>query len=322
MDATPRIALTGATGFVGQALLPSILQHTNDVRALARPQKGRELSSAPGLAWVPGSLDDGAALETLASGADVMIHLAGVTKARDEQVFQKVNAEQAGQLAGICRQAGVKHLIHVSSLTAIRPDVSAYARSKAEGEQRMVQAAGDMPVTIIRAPAILGPGDEATLPVFSMLARGFLPVPSGEAGRFRFSVMDVLDLARFIRELALAAPGGHRTLTPASHLEVSWDGLAGSASRVAGRRVRQVRLAPGLLGFVAYMSDTAGKVRGRPQVFSRGKVHEMLSGDWLAETAIDDPTPLDDTLARCLAPFLTSARQARAGGRETHRSEA
>ncbi|MEQ9505792.1 MAG: NAD-dependent epimerase/dehydratase family protein [Hyphomonas sp.] len=322
MQKLPRIALTGATGFVGKALLPELVRQAASAAALARPLKGRALLPSPGLTWVPGDLETNSALETLSADANVMIHLAGVTKAKDAQKFHRVNAEQAARLAGIARQAGVGHFVHVSSLTAIRPDVSAYARSKADGERLVEDAAGDMPLTIIRAPAILGPGDEATVQVFSMLARGILAVPGGAAGRFRFSIMDVLDLSKFILHLAMSPPAPRQTLTPAGHLDVSWDGIAASASRVLGRPVRQVRLAPGLMRSAGYLSDIAGKLSSKPQVFSGGKVRELLSGDWIAEAAVSEAIPLDQTLARCLAPFLTSARQTRAGGRETHRSEA
>ncbi len=322
MESVPTIALTGATGFVGQALLPELLEQGLPVQALARARKNRQLAHASGLSWVQGDLGSAAALERLATGADVMIHLAGVTKANDTQTFHRVNAEQAAGLAAIARQAGVKHFIHVSSLTATRPNVSAYARSKADGERMVAEAVGDMPLSIIRAPAILGPGDEATIPVFSMLARGILPVPGGAAGRFRFSVMDVLDLTKFIRSLVSALPAPHRTVTPASHIEVSWDDISTIASRVTGRRVRQVRLAPELLSGAGYLTDIAGKLTGGAQVFSGGKVRELLSGDWLAETIIDQPVPLEETLTRCLAPFLTSARQSLAGGHETSGSDA
>jgi uncharacterized protein YbjT (DUF2867 family) len=54
MDASPRIALTGATGFVGQALLPMLSADGHTVRALARAQKNRQLTEQPGLDWISG----------------------------------------------------------------------------------------------------------------------------------------------------------------------------------------------------------------------------------------------------------------------------
>lgn len=321
MDARPRIALTGATGFVGQSLLPMLLASGHPVRALARAQKNRQLTEQPGLDWISGDLTKTSALEKLTADTGVVIHLAGVTKARSAAEFHAVNAQQTAQLVSIARTAGVSHFIHVSSLTASRPDVSAYARSKADSERLARDQAGDMPLTIVRAPAILGPGDTATQPVLSLLAAGLLPVPGGRAGEFRFSMMDVLDLSRYLQALAAAPAAGQLLSTPAGHLTVSWDDLAASAARVTGRRIRKVPMPPFLMQGAGYLADFAGRISGNPQVFSSGKVRELFSGDWIAETGIDSPLPLHETLERCLAPFLASGRQSRTGGRETHRSE-
>lgn len=321
MDALPRIALTGATGFVGQALLPMLLSRGFPVRALARARPNRKLDPRSGLDWIAGDLTNTPALERLSQGADTVIHLAGVTKARTADEFDAVNAHQTASLVFIAKAAGVKHFVHVSSLTAIRPSVSAYARSKAESERLAGERAGDMALTIVRAPAILGPGDDATRPVFSLLASGFLTVPGGAATGFRFSVMDVEDVARYLLDLATAPAEGRRTLTPAGHLRVSWDDLANSAAKVTGRKVRKLVLPPTVMRAAGYLSDAAGSLTGNPQVFSSGKVRELFSGEWIAETEIAAPIPLHETLARCLAPFLASGRQSGAGERETHGSE-
>ena len=71
------LAITGGTGFVGGHSIAEAMKRGHRVRALARrPQPAR-----PGLEWVAGSLTDGDALENLVSGADAVLHIAGVTNA-------------------------------------------------------------------------------------------------------------------------------------------------------------------------------------------------------------------------------------------------
>lgn len=321
MDALPRIALTGATGFVGQALLPVLLAEGYPVRALIRARKNRAAPLQAGLEWISGDLAGQQALAELTSGADTVIHLAGITKANDPSEFDRVNAQQTAALAGIAQAAGVKHFIHVSSLTATRPAVSAYARSKAESERLARERAGAMALTIVRAPAILGPGDEATRQVFSLLAAGYLPAPGGRQAGFRFSVMDVLDLARFLTSLVRAPVAGQRVVTPASQLSVSWTDIAAAATRATGRPVRMLPVPAGLMHGAGHLSDLMGRLSGRPQVFSSAKVRELFSGDWIAETQIEDPAQLHETLGRCLAPFLASGRQSQGSERKTNGSE-
>ena len=241
-------------------------------------------------------------------GADTVIHLAGATKAKDASVFQEVNTVRTGELVRRAQAAGVRHFVHVSSLTALRPDVSPYARSKAESETLAAENAGAMALTIVRAPAVLGPGDDATRSLFAALARGLLPVPGGAARAFRFSAVDVADAARFLASLAVGTASGKRTIAPAGHLNLGWSDVAQSAERVLQRPVRRIVISPTLMKVAGQGADLTVMLSGKPQVFSSGKVRELLSGDWLADTQVPDALPLDTTLERCLAPFLRSDR--------------
>lgn len=309
MTERPLIALTGATGFVGRRVLADAAQSGQAIRALARAIPGRTLPPNGNVEWIASDLSSDEGLSALVKNADVVIHLAGATKAKDAATFQEVNAIRTGELVRRARAAGVKHFVHVSSLTAQRPDVSAYAKSKAESEKLAIQNSGNMALTIVRAPAVLGPDDEATRPLFSGLARGILPSPGGVASSFRFSMIDVIDASRGLLTYADGAASGTRTVAPAGHLNLSWQDVAKSAERILRRPVRRIVMPTLLMKMAGQMADVAVKLNGQPQVFSGGKVKELLSGDWLADVQIPDPVPLDETLERCIAPFQRSARQ-------------
>ncbi|HUD27427.1 MAG TPA: NAD-dependent epimerase/dehydratase family protein, partial [Novosphingobium sp.] len=75
----PIIALTGATGFVGQAVLDAALDAGYAVRALTR----RAQPERKGVDWVGGDLADGAALAELTRGVEAVVHVAGVVNAPD-----------------------------------------------------------------------------------------------------------------------------------------------------------------------------------------------------------------------------------------------
>lgn len=305
----PLIALTGATGFVGGRVLADAAQRGQPIRALARAMPGRILQAHGNVEWITSDLSSDEGLSALVKDADVVIHLAGATKAKDAATFQEVNAIRTGELVRRAQAAGVKHFVHVSSLTAKRPDVSAYAKSKAESEKLAIQNAGNMALTIVRAPAVLGPYDEATRPLFSGLARGILPSPGGIASSFRFSMIDVIDASRCLLTYADGAASGTRTAAPAGHLNLSWQDVAESAERILRRPVRRIVMPTLLMKMAGQMADVSVKLNGQPQVFSGGKVKELLSGDWLADVQIPDAVPLDETLKRCIAPFQRSARQ-------------
>ena len=99
-----KLALTGATGFVGARLLDLALAEGHEVRALTRrPQPPRD-----GVTWVEGALDDPAALAALVEGADAVIHVAGVINAPDAAGFEAGNVDRhrgdaRRRRAGRCR---------------------------------------------------------------------------------------------------------------------------------------------------------------------------------------------------------------------------
>ena len=84
------IAVTGATGFVGQGLLEEARRRGIEIRALAR----REQQDRDGVTWVLGDLADRKALRKLVKGTEAVIHIAGVVNAADAAGFD------AGNVAG------------------------------------------------------------------------------------------------------------------------------------------------------------------------------------------------------------------------------
>lgn len=193
------IAVTGGTGFVGQALIDLALGEGQEVAALARsPQEKRE-----GVGWVPGDLADKAALARLMEGAQAVIHVAGVVNAPDPAGFERGNVSGTLNLVEAAVAAGVPRLVFVSSLSAREPAISAYGASKHRAE-RLVKASG-LDWTIVRPPAIYGPRDREMLELFRAAKWGFVPTPK----EGRASLIHVEDLARLL--FALLAGGEHVT---------------------------------------------------------------------------------------------------------------
>lgn len=302
----PRVALTGATGFVGRNIVEQLGGDRAEIRALARPHKSRVLNDGPRLHWVAGDLEQSGALTELCTGADVVIHCAGATKALRPRDFHRINVTATERLVKTACAANVRHFILLSSLAASRPAVSDYAASKAAGEAVATASAGEMRLTIVRAPAVIGPGDQATSPLFASMARGWIPVPGGKARNGLFSVIDVQDLAGLLIDIAFggadAVPA--RILAPFGHGALGWPDMAASAGRVTGKRIREIVLPGPLLTVAGQGADILARLTGRAQVFSSGKVREMRAGDWIGETPLVTPTPMDVSMRRCLAPFL------------------
>ncbi|MGB7408470.1 MAG: NAD(P)H-binding protein, partial [Pontixanthobacter sp.] len=131
------VAITGGTGFVGQAVLDIAAVYGVKVRALARTiPKDR-----PIVDWITGSLFDEEAVANLVHNCDAIIHIAGLTNTPDPAQFDVVNVDGTRAIVEAAKAAGVTRFIFVSSLAAREPDLSRYGASKARAEA-LVQQSG------------------------------------------------------------------------------------------------------------------------------------------------------------------------------------
>ena len=130
------------------------------------------------------------------------------------------------------RKAGVRRFVHISSLAAREPDLSDYGWSKARSE-RLV-AAAPLDWTIIRPPAVYGPGDRETFELFKMARRGLVALPP----RGRFSVIHVDDLARLILAVIDCPDTYGQVYEPDDGAENGWSHrhFARTLGRVFGKR--------------------------------------------------------------------------------------
>ncbi len=273
------VAVTGATGFVGQTLLDRAAQSKVAVRALARrPQQPRK-----GVAWVAGDIADRKALARLVQGAEAVIHVAGVVNAPDAAGFEAGNVAGTLALIEAAVEAGVPRFVFVSSLTAREPALSAYGASKARAE-KIVMASG-LDWTIVRPPAIYGPRDTEMFDLFKLARLGAIPMPPREG---RSSLIHVDDLARLLMALV---PGGeavsHRVFEPDDGKAGGWGHyeLARAIGWAMGKRPWVVHLSRAALDRAARVDRLLrrGKAKLTPD-----RVSYMAHPDWTvsAEAAV------------------------------------
>lgn len=180
-SASSVVAVTGATGFVGQAIVRALLASGHRVRALVRSTaKARQvLPRDPALHLVAGHILDGASPRELVTGADAVIHLIGIIReVRGDQreggpqTFQRLHVDATRAILDAAVAAGVRRYIHMSSLGAKPDGKAAYQRTKYEAET-FVRRSG-LEWTIFRPSFIHGPGSELVLMMHDM-ATGTAP---------------------------------------------------------------------------------------------------------------------------------------------------
>lgn len=115
------VLVTGASGFVGQWLVRRLVQEGHQVKALVRSPQDQDHSAKEGAVAVLGDVTDLASLQTHFAGLDSVFHLAGCISYRrvDRPLMEKVNVEGTQNVIAACRSAGVRRLVHMSSVVAV-----------------------------------------------------------------------------------------------------------------------------------------------------------------------------------------------------------
>jgi len=194
-----KIGVTGGTGFVGSHLIDVALDAGHTVKALTR----RDQPEREGVEWIAGDLQDRSALEQLVDGMDAVIHVAGVISGQSAAAFELGNVGGTLSMLAAATAGGVHRFVHVSSLAAREPKLSMYGASKARAEE-LVRSSG-LEWSIVRPPAVYGPGDKETLELFRMAKLGLMLMPP----HGHVSLIHVDDLARLLLGLAsYSAPSG------------------------------------------------------------------------------------------------------------------
>jgi 2-alkyl-3-oxoalkanoate reductase len=275
------VAVTGGSGFIGRRIVERLAEDGWRVRALVRrPDSGL---SDIGAEIVRGTLEDAASAYALAESADVVVHCAGAIRAPNQETFVQINRDGTLRIAqAIIAQPRPPRLLLMSSLAARAPELSAYAASKRMAEDAVRQVlGGQAEFCIVRPPAVYGPGDRATLPIFRQIQRGLLLVPAADA---RFSLLYVEDLAEIVAHLLEAPSWNGEVIEPDDGRGgYCWTDLARIAGDHLHRRVRTVPLPWLALWLPAAIAQLMGAVLKRAPMITLGKLRELYHADWVCQ---------------------------------------
>jgi 2-alkyl-3-oxoalkanoate reductase len=281
---TQTVAITGATGFIGQTITRHLVKAGCRVRALVRSVKSAGCLPAGGVDLVPGSLEDRLSLESLIRGADAVVHCAGAVRGATQEQFDRVNVEGVERLLLALESQGTPpRLLSLSSLAAREPQLSFYAASKYKGEQVLVNEARRVAWDVLRPPAVYGPGDRELLPLFRAMARGIAPVPG--ASHARFSLLFVDDLAAAVLAWIRSGHASNRlyTLDDGREGGYDWRGVAAIVEHVCRRRVRLLHVPAWVLDIPARLNRRASHLFGYAPMLTPEKLRELRHPDWVCD---------------------------------------
>jgi nucleoside-diphosphate-sugar epimerase len=290
-----KILLTGATGFIGRNLAVKLSKMGYNVRCLVRDlNRAAWMKSYSGLEPVKGALQHPESILPHLSDIKIILHLAGVTRARNRDEYFRINAEGAGALFESVLSVGrsVKKILYVSSLAVAGPHTSKYparengevspithyGESKLRGEQLLQEKCKDIPWTIIRPPAVYGPFDKQIFVYFKMAKSGIVPIMGN--GKMELSLAHVDDVTDAIILAAFTGKSDGEIFHLSDGQVHSWEEIAQLLIKIKGGG--KVIRVPSVFGKIAgVFGDCIAYLSGKPQIINSQKVKEALQAGWV-----------------------------------------
>ncbi len=303
---TKLIVVTGATGFIGCHLLPTLDNQNLQIVLAVRHHLSKELNSDCKVVNV-GEIEENTDWTEALKEVDTVIHLAARAHQLNDQAinpeaeFLRVNYEGTKTLVKQAIASGVKHFIFISSIGAMttlsehalteespcRPD-SPYGRSKLQAEQSLIELCrnSSMTWTILRPTLVYGAGNPGNMERLMKLIKTGFPLPLGAINNQK-SFLYVDNLVDAIITCINHPNAKNKTFIVSDGEDLSTTDLIRRLAKALGKSplllpipAELLRLTTKLLG----KADIGDRLLGSLQVDS-GKIRQML--DWTPPYTVD-----------------------------------
>jgi nucleoside-diphosphate-sugar epimerase len=318
-----KVFLTGATGFVGSALLRRFIDDHNGVYVLVRDGSARlpdNVNRVLGDLSTLSSVEDSATrlemtenLGAVLEGVDVVVHAAARAHImKDESVdplveYRKVNRDATLALARLAAESGVKRFVFVSSIkvngeftrpgNSFLPDgnfvpTDFYGLSKYEAEQGLLQIAKEtgMEVVIIRPPLVYGPNVKGNFASMINWVKKGVPLPLGAVHNLRSLVAldNLVDFIALCADKENSPKAANEIFLISDGADVSTSDLLRKVANSQGVKSRLLPVPVSLMSFAAKMlgkGAVADRLFGNLQVDS-SKARDLLG--WQPVVTMDE----------------------------------
>ena len=283
-----RVAVTGASGFVGSHTARALLTNGNEVVLIARHANLASIPAGARATWVTADIGDEAALARAFKGCESVIHCAGINLQRGSQTYERVHVCGTGTVVRAARSAAVPRIALVSFLRARPACGSAYHESKWAAEE--IVRRSELSYTVVKAGVIYGKGDH----MLDHLSRALNSFPVfllvGFSSRRRLRPVAVADVARILAASVQDDRLGRLTVPVLGPGELT---LAVAVRRVASEIGRRPRYIPApitmhrALAWVLERTMTIPLVSAaQVRILAEGVVEPALAPDRLPDDLI------------------------------------
>ena len=289
-----KVLVTGASGFVGSHIADRLIEAGHDVRALLRGSSNLQWLEGKPVEIVRGDMLDLESLKEPMQGIDAVVHVAGVTAAKNKEGFYRGNHLPTRNLLEAARRysPNLDRFIQCSSQTACGPSldgqpvtemtpphpITTYGKSKRAAEEECERARQDFPVTILRLAAVYGPRDTAILTFFQTVDKRLKPL-IGMSDK-RVNLVHVSDVADSVVLSLEKDSAKNETFFIGSEDHYTWQHVSDLTAELLKKKGFTVRLPHALVYTVAGLSEFFSMFRSKPSVLNWEKGRDMVQANW------------------------------------------
>lgn len=287
-----KVLVTGGSGFLGSHIVEKLLADGHDVACLVRKTSNTKHLESLGVELREGAVDAAETLPRAVEGVEAIVHCAGLVKARTYDDFERVHSGGTLALAdaALKHAKGLKRFVHVSTAGVMgagkkgekhvesgEPSpATPYSRSKLAGERALLERKGELPITVIRPPAIYGPRDNEILAFFQMVRRTRMAFRMGGSMKSMSLVYGPDCADACVRAMTRDLPSGSTYFVDDGYTYTYEDMAHAIASAYGIGLWAAPSLPVPIVTAAAFGSEMFGKLTGRAVIFKRDKLPELL----------------------------------------------
>lgn len=251
-----RITVVGASGFIGRYVVKRLAGEGAVICACSRHAREagylRPMGDVGQVATFDVDITDERGIAAVVAGSDAVVNATGILSEHGRQRFDAIHHRGPALLARLAKAAGVRHLVHLSAISADRNAPSAYSRSKAAGEEA-VRAA--FPEAVILRPSLVFGPEDTFFNRFAAMARYLPALPLIGGGHTKFQPVYVGDVAAAIAAVLARADTAGRSYALAGPAVFDLKQLFTLMLHVIGRKRLLLPVPFGLASFEAFFLE-------------------------------------------------------------------
>lgn len=295
MKNPPLAVVTGANGFVGSHLVDLLLSREYRVRCITRKTSNLKWLDGKNVEIVDSGLSDKDGLREALRGADYIFHIAGVVKSKKPEGYFKGNVDNTRSLldAALEYKNSLKRFVILSSQTAVGPSVNeipvteedephpitTYGRSKLAQEMLVKEYKDQIPVTIIRAPAVYGERDTEILIFFKTFSQGLFTTIGFD--KKLISLIHVIDLVNGIILAAQHPAAAGRTYFISSEKFYTWEEIGELTKKIMHKRPIHVKVPHFIVFTIAAIAQFFALFSSKAATLNIEKARDITRHAWI-----------------------------------------